>query len=1084
MSDASQNTSSSLREVLILGVQGSGKTTLLTVLGHRFKKSGIFGLGMTSVHGTHTLRFVDGLWHSMTMPLPDRFFPPATDPSSAVYLSWDVNAGTTPLFRLSTFDFAGEAICRVFASSSSSDEDFAWETEDQLRQMAERASVFCLFVRPADLESGSAKHPDAPAAVRDRSRKTVETLLAVANGEAGEGKGLLFVLTDAQTYAADIERAGGPKAWLFAEIPELERSPRAVAADVISTVAVRETIPTSKGTEVPADNFSSEGLESFLLAVGGLVAEDLMPIGKAILALRDAECAYSEAKAHPSLKRPFERIEAGRRFAECGRWFRTKADALLDRFGPGPAIREVSEQFVTGQIEESLRAVALEQALEQRLRRMAESQVSTPPSWEDFRKGVFDDAQRNCPSDRPFDESDLPTAADWFNAAFANARGRIKTEKSELLMRRKRSIRRCCAMAVVLTVAALSGFCYWNHERTTEQKRLRRSWPGEGKETTYPHVLTGPTYDDGYVAMPGWELDNPHKPRNVTWLPGWKPAQNAKIQAGRKPDEWVCDPGYERKSKQPVKTVDALAVRWSENLRHPSVKNIHSAAKEGDWNPDPGYVSRSGMSALAGVEWRSGLEHPKYHGAISSQKEGLWDGKPGWKVSDPKRPETVKWVPGTKWPGDKTRPANAHIVAAATASGVWLPAPGYTWIDKTDGWKGVKWDPNRPGSNWYAPGSMNKLSPHVKTGTKKGEWIADPGYVLDDASDPATLHWKAGIPHPQNKHLVSDSEADQWKGASTGWVWTGGNNAKWQSGIPHPKHPHVETSSEEGRFLPEAGYAWVDKDNSWEVKWVPGQKHPHHLHVVAAPVSVHGSEGGWWPEDGYAWNKTDENGRGILNAGVHWSPRILARDNPKRRAAKTEGKWEVECSTCSGSGRARTKVSCPDCQGKGSIRTNTSCSSCQGTGKRDQRISENCNSCILGRKPCPKIGKLGFEVRNLGVFNNVTYGLKHVFIRVPSCIGCGGTGRNPYNDLLNCAACHGYGYIWELCLTCEGTGFIPCSDCGGTGSISKTIRTDCDKCGGSGRAFRSETCNKCKGSGTVPEFASCSSCSGSGWRPE
>jgi hypothetical protein len=820
------NANNPLREILVLGVQGSGKTTLLAVLGHRFKESGIFGLGMTSVNGTDTLRFVDDKWHLMTRSLSTRAFPAATDPDSAAeYLSWDVNVGTKLLFRLSTLDCGGEAIYRVFTDFSSSNSELENESDasstqrNQLRKMAKRASVLCLFVRPSDFEPGSDKHPDAPADVRERSRKTVETVLAVVNGKAGKEKRLLIVLTDTQSYADDIERAGGPKAWLFAEIPELKRSARAVASNVIATVAVRETIKNEKGVEVPADNFSSDGLESFLLAVGVLMADDLKPVGKAILSLCDAGCAYAETKAHPSASQPLERFDAGQRFAECGKRFRAEAKELLSKFiadhefGAGSNIRTETEKFITQIMEEPLRAEALEGALEQALLSLP-SQGTPPLSWDVFRKGIFEEALKHSPDDRRYAESDLPTAREWF----CSARKGLRQRARERLWRLTRNVISCCIIVVVAAFVSYEVYDHWKTQKSKiEQKR--RGWES-GKETDeYPHVLTGPTYDAGYVAMPGWELDDPHKPHNATWLPGWKPSQNAKIQAGRKPDEWTCDPGYERMSVGVAKTLSDLETQWKRNARHPSIKNIHAGDNAGEWLPDPGYESVDRNDILKkGVQWKPDKVHDDFPMLKAKSAIGCWEADPGYVIDDPTKPETVKWVPGTPWPGNIDHPANPHIVASAFKKGGWYPAPGYIWINVTNKWKGVKWNPNKRGTDWPAIGSKEKLSPHVKTGAKEGKWVADPGYVLDDVSNPATLRWKSGITHPQNNHLVADSVEGKWIGAETGWVWTGGAKAEWRSGIPHPKYPHVETSDIEGILRPEAGYDWVDKKISLEVK--------------------------------------------------------------------------------------------------------------------------------------------------------------------------------------------------------------------------------------------------------------------------
>ena len=430
---ASKQSINAVREVLILGISGSGKTTFLTVLGHRFEETSVFGLGMTAARGTDTYRFVGEMWHQMTAPLHQRAFPAATDPTSeAAYISWDVNAGITPLFRLSTLDCGGETVYRVFADSDETAEDGPQET--QLRQLADNASVICLFVRPSDLETGSAKHPDASDRERERSRKTVETLLAVSREDVDEDKKLVFVLADSLSYDEDIKRAGGPKAWLFSEVPQLQRERRAASASVIATSAVVETIPSETGGVVPADNFSSEGLETFLLSVGGLVCDALKPMSDAILSLQDSEIAYAEVLDYPSKERPlFERKAKCDDYRDAGRRFELAAKTLLEKFSAGPAVRQKTELFVADRIHGSKLAANLESVLESSLRTLAASnstEAELPAQWFSFRTKILEEAALAAGKVDSYPERTLPSADWWFEAALSDVKVQIESEKA------------------------------------------------------------------------------------------------------------------------------------------------------------------------------------------------------------------------------------------------------------------------------------------------------------------------------------------------------------------------------------------------------------------------------------------------------------------------------------------------------------------------------------------------------------------------------------------------------------------------------------------------------------------------------
>ena len=174
------------REVVILGVKGSGKTVFLSVLGHAFEKIGEFGLNLRP--DPRTKRFVFETWNLMA---PDdgspQEFPPATDPNSdPLPLTWNVQVGTSPVFRLSSLDCAGETMVRAFTEggdaarervfSDALDRVFAAmdrgvpatdapgamaeaDPVTRLRTMTRRASVVCLFLNPRDFESQIAARP-------------------------------------------------------------------------------------------------------------------------------------------------------------------------------------------------------------------------------------------------------------------------------------------------------------------------------------------------------------------------------------------------------------------------------------------------------------------------------------------------------------------------------------------------------------------------------------------------------------------------------------------------------------------------------------------------------------------------------------------------------------------------------------------------------------------------------------------------------------------------------------------------------------------------------------------------------------
>ena len=398
-------------EVLVLGVMASGKTTFLSVLGHEFEKTGAFGLGLTAAYGTNTREFVEEMWHRMTRNnLDERGFPPATAEEDATLLSWDVEIGANRLFRLSTLDCAGETVRRVFsfadgARRASSRKADSWNNnpfddaesgkternpETRLRRLAEKASVLCLFIRPRDLVAGF--DGDASDVARKRTRDIVDTVLAVAKGPMGEGRDLLFVLTDAERrtdagrqseWAAKFQKAGGPKKWLFSIIPELERSDRALAANAIVVSAVPQTFRRavqSGESVIPATNFSPEGLEAFLLSVGGLVHPMLEPLGAGLREMGDARSAYFDTVACGDATYPGKRHELAESWSDSAqKWEKAARRRLSDNRALSASQKEDTERFIAESILEANRRFALETALK---RELTAAGKNTGRNWE------------------------------------------------------------------------------------------------------------------------------------------------------------------------------------------------------------------------------------------------------------------------------------------------------------------------------------------------------------------------------------------------------------------------------------------------------------------------------------------------------------------------------------------------------------------------------------------------------------------------------------------------------------------------------------------------------------------------------
>lgn len=508
-------------EVLVLGVMASGKTTFLSVLGHAFEKTGLFGLGLTAVGDTRTREFVEEMWRRMTRnDLDERDFPPATPEESATLLSWNVEVGAECLFRLSTLDCAGETVRKVFSHSAGSrggasrgadrrgnpfveagPDGAGRSPESRLRGLAERASVLCLFIRPEDLVAGLSG--DAAEDRRRRTRDIVDTVLAVTSGPLGKGRKLLFVLTDSgrhSEWTSRFHEAGGAKQWLFSTIPELERSRRARAANAIVVSAVPQTVRHEgpAGTkEIPATSFRPEGLETFLLSVGGLVHPTLEPLGAGLRAMEDARSAYFDAVSVGGASDCRRRHELAVAWHKSSATWTGAARHLLESADAISAgTRADTERFVSETTLEAERWFALETSIEKELVRIAgekkEPPDGSPVNFKELSERIVCSANEDLsersgaepfsrpeegPAVDPARDPRLPASTDpwWENAvAFyrndlaekersrAEAEAKRNAEVAEAEAKRKAEIaeQRGCLVAIGIIIVVV-GFLVW-----------------------------------------------------------------------------------------------------------------------------------------------------------------------------------------------------------------------------------------------------------------------------------------------------------------------------------------------------------------------------------------------------------------------------------------------------------------------------------------------------------------------------------------------------------------------------------------------------------------------------------------------
>lgn len=121
------------------------------------------------------------------------------------------------------------------------------------------------------------------------------------------------------------------------------------------------------------------------------------------------------------------------------------------------------------------------------------------------------------------------------------------------------------------------------------------------------------------------------------------------------------------------------------------------------------------------------------------------------------------------------------------------------------------------------------------------------------------------------------------------------------------------------------------------------------------------------------------------------------------------------------------------------------------------------------------------------------------------CTECGGSGT--ITQMESCPSCNGTGIIQvpysETCPECDGSGVVPtgemttCPECGGSGEVDGEecpeclgsgeidVYDTCPHCGGSGMidGSRDETCGACGGAGQIENSVTCPHCDGTGIEP-
>lgn len=218
---------------------------------------------------------------------------------------------------------------------------------------------------------------------------------------------------------------------------------------------------------------------------------------------------------------------------------------------------------------------------------------------------------------------------------------------------------------------------------------------------------------------------------------------------------WNATPGYTwvRKDEDGKPEPGDFEVRWNpgesfESLDEHLRPHIRAATKEGFWKLDAGYVWTDEHNELNRrwfqylLEIQEGNEaqnwsQPPSDAWIRADRFGRW-----W---DGEHDLAVAWKPGL--PHDRPGVANRPNVVASESSGLWIPAPGYTWSRKDSEGKPIHGSPAEwtPGTVYHSFGSSQW--PLIVAGEKEGAWLPQPNLhaVQPGGAQPDTLQLVTNI---------------------------------------------------------------------------------------------------------------------------------------------------------------------------------------------------------------------------------------------------------------------------------------------------------------------------------------------------
>lgn len=167
------------------------------------------------------------------------------------------------------------------------------------------------------------------------------------------------------------------------------------------------------------------------------------------------------------------------------------------------------------------------------------------------------------------------------------------------------------------------------------------------------------------------------------------------------------------------------------------------------FRPEIGYVWKSGEDTESRffwnsqrVKWEPGTTHPDFK-VETTKDEGVWLPMPGYKFVDESQNLETVWEPGLLHPDFQAW--------SDTGEGLWIPATGYKFVYEGDEFVATVWEPGKR----YEDLKIISLQQQDSFTPFQGYQFVNPGKTFD-------VIWTPGLINTDNTRLISGAKEGTW----------------------------------------------------------------------------------------------------------------------------------------------------------------------------------------------------------------------------------------------------------------------------------------------------------------------------------